>query len=132
MEGVASVSPVAGSLYAPNTTAKSLDDLLLQCIDEILAELLGRRAREAVYDSLERSHSLGRSDIPRHLNKLLGLLEETFGKGSRTIGKAIIRRLFDKLEWKFQDIPGFEFMNYMEAIEARIARALTEHAKRSM
>ena len=131
MDGAISASSLAGCIYNPPTTAKSLDDLLLLCIDEVLADLLGWRAREAVYDCLERNYSLARSDIPRHLNKFLGLLEETFGKGSSTIGKSIIKRLFDKLEWKFEDIPGFEFMDYLEAIRARIGRALIEHAKSS-
>jgi len=129
LEAVISASAIAGSLYAPDAAARSLDDLLLLCIDEVLTDLLGKRTREAVYDCLERNYSLSRSDIPGHLNKFFELLEETFGKGSKTIGKLIIKRMFDKLEWKFEDIPGFEFMDYMEAIRRRIARVLIEHAK---
>jgi hypothetical protein len=120
---------IAGTLYGPNLAAKSLDDLLLQSIDEVLADLLGRRTREAVYDSLERNYSLARSDIPNELNKFFGLLERNFGKGSITIGKSIIKRLYEKLDWKFADVPGFEFMDYMEAIRTRFARTVVELAK---
>lgn len=129
MEHLISASPIAGSLRATDTTARSLDDLLQQCIDEVLSDLLGTRAREAVYDHLERNHALSRSDIPRHMNKFMELLEETFGKGSKTIGKAIIRRLYQKLEWNFYDNPSYEFMDYLDTIRARIARTLIEHAK---
>lgn len=129
MEHLISASAIEGSGCAPDTTARSLDDLLLQCIDEVLSDLLGTRAREAVYDHLERNHALSRSDIPRHMNKFLELLEETFGKGSKTIGKSIIRRLYEKLEWSFYDNPGYEFMDHLDAIRARIAKTLVEHAK---
>jgi hypothetical protein len=123
------ISPTDRSLYVPETTAKSLDELLVLCIDEVLTDLLGSRTREAVYDYLERNQSLARNDIPRHLNKFLGLLEKTFGKGSKTIEKSIIKRLYDKLEWEFVEIPNFEFTDYLDAIRSRIARALVEHAK---
>jgi len=131
LEHIIPSSPLTGGLYTPDTTAKSLDDLLLQCIDEVLADLLGRRTREAVYDRLERNYSLARSDIPRHMTKFLQLLDETFGKGSRTIWKSIVKRMFDKLEWKFYDNPGYEFMDYIEEIRTKIAKALIEHGKRS-
>ena len=129
MERVISASQITGSESELDITAGSLEDLLLQCIDEVLADLLGTKAKEAVYDHLERNHSLSRSDIPRHMNKFVELLEETFGKGSKTIGKAIVKRLYEKLEWKFYDNPGYEFMDHLDAIRARIARTLIEHAK---
>lgn len=123
------VPPVARSVYAPDTTAGSLNDVLLQCIDEVLVDLLGRRTREAVYDSLERNYSLARTDIPNDLNRFFALLEETFGKGCRTIGKSIIKRLYAKLDWKFTDVPAFEFDDYMETVRARYARTLVELAQ---
>jgi hypothetical protein len=128
LEGVISASSIEGGQYVSNAKVRSLDDLLL-CIDETLADLLGRRTRTAIYDYLERSYSLGRGDIPEHLDKFFGLMEETFGKGSRTIGRSIIRRMFCKLEWRFEDVPGFEFGDYMEAIRTRAARGLVGQAK---
>ena len=62
---------------------------LLESIDEALTDLLGSRIREAVYDYLERSCSLARSDIPTRLDDFFRLLNETFGKGGSTIGKVI-------------------------------------------
>jgi hypothetical protein len=129
LERVFSASPLAGSVRARDNPAKSVDELLLQCVDEILVELLGRRAKEAVYDHLERNQSLARSDIPRHVNKFLELLDETFGRSGRTICKSIIRRMYEKLDWKFYEIPDYEFMDYLDAIRARIAKVLIERAK---
>ena len=131
MEHLSTARAVTGTAGTPEATARTLDDLLQQCIDEVLSDLLGTRVREAIYDYLERNHGLSRSDIPRHMNKFCELLEEAFGKGSKTIGKAVIRRLYGKLEWNFYDTPGYEFMDYLDAIRARVARTLMEHAKSS-
>jgi hypothetical protein len=128
LERVSSAIVPARTFYTPEMTAGSLNDLLLQCTDEALTDLLGKRTREAIYDYLERNCSLSRNEIPTHLNKFIELLEETFGKGSRTIAKSIIRRMYEKLEWKFVDIPGYEFVDYLETIRARIARTLIEQA----
>jgi hypothetical protein len=131
LKAAISASSIKGAEYVSDAKVSSLDDLLLLCIDETLADLLGRRTRTAIYDYLERSYSLGRRDIPKHMDKFFGLMEETFGKGSRTIGKSVIKRMFCKLEWRFEDIPGFEFGDYVEAVRTRVARALVSQAKPS-
>jgi methylphosphotriester-DNA--protein-cysteine methyltransferase len=112
--------------------AKTLNDLLAESIDEVLDHLLGRKAREAIYDHLARNYSLAREEIPKNIEKFFKVTEETFGKGSRTIARCIAKRLFEKLDWKFEDIHGFEFQDYLEAARARIARELVEKAKASM
>jgi hypothetical protein len=126
-----SAPQTARGLYDQYSSAESLGDLLIQSIDEALTDLLGKRTREAVYDHLERNYALGRTDIPDHLNKFFELMEETFGKGSKTIGKSIIKKMFSKLEWNFVEIPGYEFMDYLEAIRKRITRNLIEQLNSS-
>jgi hypothetical protein len=122
-------SSITGGLEAPGTTATSLEDLLLQSIDEVLADLVGRRSREAIYDCLERDRALARTDIPKHLTLFLQLLDEIFGRSSRTICKAIIKRMYEKLEWKFYDIPTYEFIDYLEELRSKIAKTLINHAR---
>jgi hypothetical protein len=129
LKHIISASCVDGGVYTPDTNVRSVDDLLLQSIDEVLSDLLGRRAREAIYDHLERNYSLARSDLPKHVSKFLELLEATFGKGGRTIWKLIARRMYEKLEWNFYDNPGYEFIDYLEEIRVKITKSLIEHAK---
>jgi len=105
--------------------------LLLESIDEALTDLLGRRAREAVYDYLERNCLVARNELPTRLEAFLTLLDDTFGKGSKTIGRVVARRLYSKLEWEFIEVPGYELVDYVEAVKARIGRELvkqTTHA----
>jgi hypothetical protein len=105
--------------------------LLLESIDEALTDLLGRRAREAVYDYLERNCLVARNELPSRLEAFLTLLDDTFGKGSKTIGRVVARRLYSKLEWEFIEVAGYELVDYVEAVKARIGRELvsqTSHA----
>jgi hypothetical protein len=96
--------------------------LVKESIDEALVNLIGRRARDAIYDHLERVYSVDRESIPGNLQTFFELLQATFGKGSITIGRAIVRKLFEKLEWKFNEVPCFGFFDYLEAIRTRMER----------
>jgi hypothetical protein len=109
--------------------SKTLDDLIFESADEVLTDLIGRKPKEAIYDYLERNYSIARYAIPKNLSKFVELLETTFGRGSATICRAIVRRLFQKLGWEFTEIRGFDFLDYLEAARARIARELIEQAK---
>jgi len=129
MNGLALTDSPPESRISPSIGSKTLDDLISESIDEVLANLIGTKPKEAVYDYLERNHALSRDRIPKNLEKFVELLEGTFGKGSRTICRAVARRLFEKLGWEFNEIKGFELLDYIEAARARIARELIEQAK---
>lgn len=129
MNDLASTTPLQEDLVGSSVDPKTLDELVFDSIDEVLTDLLGRKPKEAVYDYLERHYSLARDMIPKNLRKFIELLDMTFGRGSKTICKAIARRLFDKLGWEFTEIKGFELLDYLEAARARIARELIEKAK---
>jgi hypothetical protein len=118
------------TILDPN--AKGLESLLGESIDHVLGDLLGRKAREAIYDYMGRHYSVFREDIPRNTEKFFAVTEAIFGKGSKTIAKCVTKRLWELLGWKFVEIQGFEFSDYMEAAKARNARELVEKAKASM
>lgn len=125
-------SPHTRELAVLDLNAKTVDSLVGESIDQALDDLLGRRAKEAIYDYLERNYSLARDDIPKNMEKFFRLTGETFGKASRTIARCIVKRLWEKLGWKFEGINGFEFSDYLEMAKARIARELVQKAKASM
>lgn len=125
--------PISETPSALDLNAKTLDSLLAESIDEVLENLVGKKAKEAILDHLERNHSLAREDIPKNVQKFFALTDQTFGeKGSRTIARCIAKRLWENLGWRFENIEGFEFQDYLEAARARIARELVEKAKASM
>lgn len=129
MKSLAQGTPLVEGSWYPGANKGTLDDLLLESIDETLTDLLGGRSREAVYDHLVRNTSFSREKIVKHLDIFFELLESTFGKGSEVIGKVIIRKLHSKLDWEFVEVTGFRFDDYLQAIRVRIARECIELAK---
>lgn len=96
--------------------------LLLESIDEALADLLGRRSRDQIYDHLATHYRYGREEIPTKIVEFYDFLEKMFSSASRTVGRTIIRRLSDKLGYEFVNVPGFEFFDYLDALRARSER----------
>jgi hypothetical protein len=111
----------AGLLDPPVQTNR-FGYLLLESIDEALADLLGRRSRDLIYDHLATQYRYGREEIPLKIHEFYEFLESMFSSGSRTIGRTIIRRLCDKLGYEFVNVPGFEFFDYLDALRARSER----------
>ena len=77
---------------------KDIDRLLLESLDEVLDDLLGKRVRESFYDHLERTYYIGREDVPKRLGDFILILERTFGKSGKTIERTLARRLCAKLD----------------------------------
>lgn len=115
-------------LYASTT----LDSLLSDCIDQVLSELVGCKAKEALYDYMERNYAVAREDIPRNFSKFFTLTEEVCGKGSKTIARCVMKRLWQRLGWAFVDMPDSTFSVLLEITQARVAREVIEKAKASL
>ncbi|MGP8068700.1 MAG: hypothetical protein ACLP5V_02285, partial [Candidatus Bathyarchaeia archaeon] len=94
--------------------AKNPETLLLESIDQALVDLLGRRAREAIYDHLERKCYMARDEIPQRLGEFCDILHGNFGKAGTTIERTIVRRFYSRMEKKFIDYPGYGLVDYVE------------------
>ena len=79
------------------TDKKDVDRLLLEALDDVLDDLLGKQVREKFFDHMERNYYIGREDIPRRLGDFMLILERTFGKSGKTIERTLARRLCSKL-----------------------------------
>ncbi|MGD0690693.1 MAG: hypothetical protein ABSA50_13130 [Candidatus Bathyarchaeia archaeon] len=111
------------NLSTKHDAPKALTNLLSDSISEVLTDLVGSRAREAIYDYMERKHSVGRNEIPEHLDSLFTLLEGTFGVGgTKVIGRIIAKKVYAKIDWKFEPLPNLEFADYMERIKTKIVQ----------
>jgi hypothetical protein len=94
--------------------AKNPETLLLESIDQALVDLLGRRAKEAIYDHLERKCYMARDEIPQRLGEFCDILHANFGKAGTTIERSIVRRFYSRMEKKFIDYPGYGLVDYVE------------------
>ena len=105
------------------------DYLLLESIDEALADLLGRRSRDQIYDHLATQYRYGREEIPIKIFEFCEFLEKVFSSGSKTVGRTIIRRLCERLGYEFVNVPGFEFFDYLDALRARSEQRAGVHER---
>jgi len=109
--------PIANILPgASELSTKGTDLLLVESIDQGLCDLLGRRARETIYDYLERRCYMSRDEIPGRLEEFCGILQANFGKGGLTIQKTIAKRFYSRLEKRFIDYPGYTLADYVKNV----------------
>jgi hypothetical protein len=113
---------------ATHAPIDAIGHLLVESMDEALTGLLGKRAREAVFEHLERNCLLTREEIPNRLADFFGLMDETFGKGSKTIARVIAKRLYSKLGWEYVEIPSYEFEDYVRVARDRLDRETAAHS----
>ena len=114
------------------TDLNTIEALLGDCIDHVLREVLGNKAKEAIYDYMERNYAVAREDIPTNMGNFFTLTEEAFGTGSKTIARCIVKRIWQELGWTFTDVPGLEFWDYLEIVQSRMAREVVGIKKVSL
>lgn len=103
-----------------------LSDLLVQSVDETIADLLGLRVRKVFYDSLQAERGFDREAIPEHQDSFQQFLDENFGKASQTLTKAIAKRFYTKLGWTFVEMPQYELRDYFDLAQKRSTRSISK------
>jgi len=100
-----------------------LNVLLVESIDETISSLLGREVVDALYIHLQKAHSVPKHLIPYKLETLCSTLEKVFGRpSSRTISKAIAKKLYTKLALTFQDNPSTTLLEYVEDAKIKLMK----------
>jgi len=100
---------------------RQFNRLLIESLDESAAMVLGEIARKAVYEVLEKKYGIERNHIPERLNELTSAFETIFGPvPSKTMVRAIVKRLYSKLELTFVEIPDWRLPDYVREARARM------------
>jgi hypothetical protein len=76
---------------------ENINRLILESLDNVLGEVLGKPRRQAFYDLLERNYYISRDDIPGQLGNFLLILERNLGKDGKAIRRDIAQRLTQNL-----------------------------------
>lgn len=98
--------------------------MLIKTVEEAISEVLGAKAASSIFYYLETYHSVRREELPNNLSTFFSVLEKVFGAGGRTIGRAVVRKLYVKLALEFVEKPDKELTDY-------IAEAMKQLAKRT-
>lgn len=103
------------------------DGILVKCIQDTIGGVMGVRVRDVVYLELLERFSVTREALPRHLESLESVLEKALGPvATRTISRAIARRLCSELHIDFSDKPHFRLVDYVSEIRNQMNRS--EHS----
>jgi hypothetical protein len=100
---------------------RDFNDVLVESIDETITALLSRKLTDALYTHLRATQSIEKDEIPYRLETLFYTLERTFGlSGSRTIGRAIAKRFYAKLDLTLSEHPERTLLEYVEDTRVRV------------
>jgi hypothetical protein len=99
----------------------SHSDLLSDSIAEVLGDLVGERAKQAIYGCLERQ-GLPQHQIPEYLPRFDAFLEDNFGRAGRVIETQIAKRLYTQLGLELIAVPHYSLTDYVDMVSRRLSR----------
>jgi hypothetical protein len=75
---------------------------------------MGPGVKESLYAYFENNYGISRSAIPKQLDEFVLALTKSFGVlGARTLGRAIVKRLYNKLGLTFTEREYYSLIDYV-------------------
>jgi hypothetical protein len=103
---------------------QEFNEVMAEAIDESIRELFSQQVLETLYNVLSARYNVTRDEVPYRLDTAYKILSDVFGaRGAQTIGKAIIRRLYSKLNLAFKETPGLTLTDYIDLAKKKLAQA---------
>jgi hypothetical protein len=100
------------------------NEFLLQSIDETMTALLSPEVANALYLHLRKTHLIQKEQVPYNLETLCHTFEQIFGyASSRTICKAIAKRLYVKLGLPFTNAPTKTLIEFVEEAKGKLEKS---------
>jgi hypothetical protein len=97
----------------------SLDDLLLNVIDETLKHVFKEPGAKVIYDYLRDQCHLKREEIAEKPEVFSAGLERLLKSGAVLIEKMILINLSSKLQLKYEEKEGYGFSDYIEELREK-------------
>ena len=97
----------------------NLRKILLEAVDEGLSSL-GDSPKEAIFFHLENTFKIKKDKIPTNLTEFAKALERIFGPGAFYLEKLIVKRLYEKLGFEFEEKENWDFLEYMNKIRKQL------------
>lgn len=92
---------------------------MLRAVDDGLL-LLGETPRKAIYYHLNEKFQLERKNIPEEIEEFAQALNAIFGSGAELIEKFIVKELYRRLKFNFEEKTNSEFANYVRQAEQSV------------
>jgi hypothetical protein len=112
-ESAPSPLPVAKSHFHTENHQR-FKELVNAAVNETIVGILGQQGSESFFTKLRDERGIPRDMVAQRLEMLFGTLDQIFGIGNRTVGRAIIRNLYRTLGLKFAENPDYDLSDYVE------------------
>ena len=99
--------------------ARSLKNLLLDAVDETLRHIFKDEGANFILDYLENKCRLNRRRIAEEPEDFSAGLERFLGSAAPVIEKMILKKLYSKLELKFEEKEGYKFSDYVKELKEK-------------
>ena len=103
-------------LYAMET----LDNLLLEVVDQTMKQVFTETGTKVIYDFLRNNSRLERRGIAEKPKIFSTGMKKLLGSGAPVIEKMILKNLYSKLELKLEDKEGYEFSDHIKELRKRL------------
>jgi hypothetical protein len=99
--------------------ARSLNNLLLDAVDETLRHIFKEGGAKVIFDFLENKCNLKREEIGEKPADFSAGLERFLGSAAPVMEKMILKNLYSKLELKFEEKEGYKFSDYVKELREK-------------
>ena len=83
--------------------------------DSAIYGIVGQDVLRSLYEYLKEHYDITPDEIPYRSDTVFETLERTFGvKGARTLGRAIAKRLYYRLNLQFVETEDYRLQDYLE------------------
>ena len=107
----------------PRKRHQDFNDAMTDAIDDCIRELFSPQVLEQLHNILLERYDVTRNELPYRLETVYKILTNVFGmRGADTIGRMIVRRLYQKLGLQFDESPGLSLMDYVEIAKKKLAQ----------
>jgi len=95
--------------------------LIVESVEESVAEVLGARVASAFWDHYQAFFGITREEMPYALDTLFSSLKKIFGVGGEILGRIIIRKLYAKVGVPLNYASGHPLRDYVEGLKQILA-----------
>ena len=99
---------------------REFSDVLVESIDEALTSILSRAVVDALYNYLQRIHSISKDEAPSRIDILSTALEKLFGASGQTLTKAIPRKFYIELGLEFTGDSNRTLLDYVNEAKTKL------------
>jgi len=98
---------------------RSLDNLLLDAVDETLRHIFKEEGANVIFHYLENKCHLNLRRIAEEPEDFSAGLERILTSAGSVIEKIILKNLYSKLELKFEEKEGYKFSDYVKELKEK-------------